>query len=99
MFGSNVRAWCSIAPHDDVPAIALTPSSYQTLREPMCRIASANASNASRLAHTPTWRRRRGSRRGSGRADGGEKVDDGIDSSGVGGEVVTGDGDGARAVD
>src|SRR6185436_3642171 len=89
MFGSKVRAWCSIPRHDDVPAIALTPSSYQTLREPMWNIASANARTASRPTHSP---RRCDAGRASGASDGGEKVENGIDCTAATREVVSRDG-------
>src|SRR5688572_17325574 len=69
MFGSKVRATCSITPHDDVVAIALTPSSYQTLRAPMRCIASVNASSASSPAHTQL---RREARRAPTTSDDGE---------------------------
>src|SRR3954454_13935113 len=75
MFGSNVRATRSIPRHDDVLAIALTPSSYQTLRAPMCSIASAKASSASAPAHSQT----RGRARRSTASEADDQLDDRVD--------------------
>src|SRR6187397_3286700 len=100
MLGSAVRATRAISPQVDVPITVLKPSSYQMLRALMWCIDNANATSHSSPTHNQKERRGAEATTPTSAARGvGEEVDDGIDGSGVGREVVAGDGDGARAVD